>query len=291
MVNATAVFEGGGVKGIALAGAAAAAMSTGYRFTSTIGTSAGALVAALVSVGYTGDELESIVQVMPWLSLADRRTLARIPAIGPHLAMMRAGGVVSGRALESEVTRLLAKKGVRHFGDLDPGALRVVATDLSHGRGLVLPDDLHELGIDQGRFPVARAIRASSAVPFIFEPVRLRNQRTGESVVLADGALAARYPVQLADPAEVVIGFRLASSPDSHAHHVIAGPFSLAASVIAAGMTARESLPNLCQGIGLTVEVIVDRPPLDFRLTGEQALAMFWQAHETTLAQLPSVDA
>ena len=56
-----AVFEGGGVKGIALVGAAAVVEAAGYRFNNLAGTSAGAIVAALLGAGYTAAELQSIL--------------------------------------------------------------------------------------------------------------------------------------------------------------------------------------------------------------------------------------
>jgi|GEM_PF-6376094 len=45
------VFEGGGVRGIALAGAAAATLDRAYRIHRAVGTSAGALVAAFLVAG------------------------------------------------------------------------------------------------------------------------------------------------------------------------------------------------------------------------------------------------
>ena len=48
------VFEGGGVKGIALAGAVSAANEQGYTFHEVAGTSSGAIVAALLAAGYRG---------------------------------------------------------------------------------------------------------------------------------------------------------------------------------------------------------------------------------------------
>ncbi|MEX2653544.1 MAG: patatin-like phospholipase family protein [Acidimicrobiia bacterium] len=285
----TAVFEGGGVKGIALAGAAAAAMERGIRLTSAVGTSAGALVASLVVAGYGPDDLERIVCEMPWSRITDRRPLARIPVVGPHIAMLTSGGVARGRRLEREVFRLLARRDVRVFGDLPPGALRVVATDLVHGRGVVLPDDLPQYGIDPVRFPVARAVRASSAVPFVFEPVIIRSQATGEEIVLADGALAARFPLQLVEPGTPTLGFRLTPTDELHEDHRIRGPLSLARSVVAAGMTARESLPVLCRDLGSTIAIQVDRAPLDFDLDANEANAMFRRAHHEALDQLDSI--
>lgn len=61
---ADAVFEGGGVKGIGLVGAVAAAEEKGYRWMNVAGTSAGAIVASLLAAGYTGIELEKY-----WLGL------------------------------------------------------------------------------------------------------------------------------------------------------------------------------------------------------------------------------
>lgn len=289
MTDVTAVFEGGGIKGIALAGAAAAAMEQGFRFTSAVGTSAGALVASLVAAGYGAADLERIVCELPWSRVMDRRPVARIPLVGPHIAMLLAGGVARGRRLERHVYRLLAVQGVRVFGDLPPGALRVVATDLVHGRGVVLPDDLPQFGIDPARFPIARAVRASSAVPFVFEPVTIRNQLTGEDVALVDGALAARFPLQLVTAGTPMLGFRLTPPDETHEHHSLRGPISLARSVIAAGLSARESLPVLCRDVGSTIAVQVNRPALDFDLDSVEANAMFWDAHRSALAQLQAV--
>ena len=59
------VFEGGGVRGIALAGAAAATLDRGYSFHRAVGTSAGALVAALLVSGYGPDELAEEPDTFP----------------------------------------------------------------------------------------------------------------------------------------------------------------------------------------------------------------------------------
>ena len=46
------VFEGGGVRGIAHVGAACVLEAAGYRFEALAGSSAGAIVAALLAAGY-----------------------------------------------------------------------------------------------------------------------------------------------------------------------------------------------------------------------------------------------
>jgi predicted acylesterase/phospholipase RssA len=59
--KADAVFEGGGVKGIALAGALKGAEHLGVRWQKVAGTSAGAITACLLAAGYTADELITIL--------------------------------------------------------------------------------------------------------------------------------------------------------------------------------------------------------------------------------------
>ena len=53
-------LEGGGTKGIALNAAIAELMTRGHRINRLVGTSAGAIAAALVAAGYTGDELVAL---------------------------------------------------------------------------------------------------------------------------------------------------------------------------------------------------------------------------------------
>ncbi len=55
--RADAVFQGGGVKVIGLVGALTVAEQYGYRWVNVAGTSAGAMVAALVAAGYRADEV------------------------------------------------------------------------------------------------------------------------------------------------------------------------------------------------------------------------------------------
>lgn len=63
------VFEGGGVKGAALAGAYAEAYRRGVRFSRVAGTSAGSIVAALVAAGASPEVLKEVLQSKPFSSL------------------------------------------------------------------------------------------------------------------------------------------------------------------------------------------------------------------------------
>ena len=55
------VCEGGGVKGIGLAGAFSALEEHGYKPQNVAGTSAGAITAALIAAGYSAAEVKEII--------------------------------------------------------------------------------------------------------------------------------------------------------------------------------------------------------------------------------------
>ena len=206
----TGVFEGGGVRGVAVAGAAAAALDAGIAFDRTIGTSAGALVGSLVAAGFTAAELSKTVCSVRWPDLLDPVRGASIPLIGKHLALVFRKGIFKGDRLERIWAELLAKKGVRVFGDLPAGAFSVIVTDLNHSRGLSLPEELPRYGIDPMTFPVARAIRMSAAIPFLFTPVPLYDTVRDETVLIADDAMA--LTTHLGSPTQALVSSGSVSS-------------------------------------------------------------------------------
>src|SRR4029078_3800363 len=105
-------------------------------------------------------------------------------------------------------------------------SLVVTASDLSRRRLVRIPWDLPNYGVDADEFSVARAVRASSAVPFAFEPVRVGG------ATWVDGGLLSNFPVQLFDsshaPSWPTFGIRLSAPPGMPPTHKIKGPLSLA---------------------------------------------------------------
>lgn len=251
------VLEGGGVKGIALVGAATALDEAGWRFARVAGSSAGALVGAIIAaMQHAGEPMSRVDEIMRTLDyrlMLDRRPVARAVHWWPLLAdgwgIWRHLGMYRGHYLTQWVEGVLADLGVRTFGDLafdDPGSsldpdqsyhLLVTASDLSRQRLMYLPWDLASYGVDVADFSVARAVRASAAIPFMFEPVRLRS--TFGLSTLADGSLLRSYPIEVFDRDDgrpsrwPTIGVRL-SSPVSEraAAKPVTGPISLVQNLI-----------------------------------------------------------
>lgn len=216
------VLEGGGVKGIALVGALEVLEREGLRSHDVAGASAGAAVAALHAAGYSAAELYEHMLRLDLRAFRDAGWRSRIPAIGLPLAILRRHGAHRGAALEDWIRGLLADRRVVTFRDLahrgesqarDGHHLQVIVSDLTARELLLLPRDAARLGIHPDHLDVAVAVRASMSVPFVFEPVRLRNLKTGREHVLVDGGVLSNFPVWIFDcdgpPARPTFGLLL----------------------------------------------------------------------------------
>jgi NTE family protein len=223
--KADAVFEGGGVKGIGLVGAVEYMEEAGLKLQNVVGTSAGAIVAALVAAGYSAPDLRAIMESLDYRRFQDMSTLDRIPVLGPALSVLREKGLYEGNYFENWLRKLLADspRKVRTFRDLhmdgeQPGSkyfykLQVIAADLSRRKLLVLPWDIRDYGRDPEELDVAWAVRMSMSIPFFFEPVQIQDTR-GETCFIVDGGVLSNFPVDILDngkpnPPWPTFGFKL----------------------------------------------------------------------------------
>lgn len=230
--KADAVFQGGGVRGIAFVGAVAR-VEQEYDLQNLAGTSAGAIVAGLLAAGYDAAELKGeLSHAGEYAKFRDEDALDKVPLLGKPLSFLFEYGIYQGRFFQRWMQGLLAKKGRTKFKDLprpvpgpNDGALppelrklyaskvQMIATDLSDRRMLVLPRDLDNLVAKPDDFLIARAVRMSMSIPGFFEPARLKDKR-GKEHVIVDGGVLSNYPVWLLDdgtpdPVWPTFGFRL----------------------------------------------------------------------------------
>jgi NTE family protein len=251
-----AVFEGGGVKGIALAGAVSAAERRGLTFHQVAGTSSGAIIASLVAAGYTANEMKIIIEATPFRSFLQRSKLFDIHVIGPAARLLLKKGLYSGEALEYWVCQLLLAKGIRTFGDLKKNQLRIIASDISQRKLLVLPDDIAQYGIDPMQFSIAKAVRMSTSIPYFFDPVIVRKAAThrlpqesfvDQFVYIVDGGLLSNFPLWIYDHDTVpaldsmipTIGFQLVGRGSSKSNSIY-GPLSMFRALFSTMMDAHD---------------------------------------------------
>ncbi len=176
---------GGAARGFAHVGVIQVLEEAGLRPTLIAGTSAGSLVAALYASGKTGAQLQQIAETMEEATFADwtlpifSRGLLRGDALARYVHAQ-----VNGRLIEDM-----------------PLPLGIVATDLNSGQGVLFQ-----------RGDTATAVRASSAVPAVFQPVRIAGRE------YVDGGLASPVPVRYARQmgAELVIAVDISNVPDAN---------------------------------------------------------------------------
>ncbi|WP_376796552.1 patatin-like phospholipase family protein [Thermogemmatispora sp.] len=228
-----AVFEGGGMRALAHIGALAVVEEHGYRWHRLAGTSAGAMIAALVAAGYSAAELHAIMTAIDYRRFADGVSDGHLHLHQVSRLLFRLG-LHSGDYLEHFIRELLLARGLRCFGDLrlPPQAaapsdaqttgladyrLTVIAADISRQRLLRLPQDLLSeratYGLDPDQLDIARAVRMSASIPFFYVPVTLQ-RADGRLSYIVDGGLVSDFPLFALLPLghqapRPILGFRL----------------------------------------------------------------------------------
>jgi NTE family protein len=294
-VRADGVFSGGGVKGIAFAGAIKAAEEAGYSEWSRLaGTSAGAIAAMALAVGYDATAIREVLAATDYRRLADTGGF-----FGRLINLVRRRGLTRGEALLEWIESLLrdAPSPATVFGELE-GRLQVIGCDLAHSRLVVFPDDVGFYEDERGtalrpdEFPVADAVRISAGYPYFFPPLALRDRATGRDGVLVDGGVASAFPVFLFDrpkPRRPTWGFRLHSGlgADRPSRREISGidwPIEMAWGILDTAMNAFDRRNLLAFGDRVVSIPTGDVETLDFELSEDEQEFLFRSGYEAARA-------
>lgn len=175
---------GGAARGFAHIGVIQVLEENGIRPDLVVGTSAGSLVAALYASGKGGAELGALAQSMDESAFTDWSFPGR--------------GLIRGEALARYVREHTGGRSIEQM----KLPLGIVAADLDSGQGILFQ-----------RGDPGVAVRASSAVPAVFQPVRIGTRE------YVDGGLVAPVPVHYARQmgAELVIAVDITAPPDGAA--------------------------------------------------------------------------
>src|SRR5438046_5832657 len=171
---------GGAARGFAHVGVIKALEAQGIVPDIIVGTSAGSVVAALYAGGANGFELQKLALSMEDGSVSDWVLPDR--------------GFIRGEALQNFVNKALVNRPMNAL----PRKLAVVATELQTGEMTVLRSG-----------DVGLAVRASSSVPGVFQPVRIGGRE------FVDGGLVSPVPAKVARDmgADLVIAVDISSKP------------------------------------------------------------------------------
>lgn len=203
------VFEGGGTKGVAYAGALKILDNNNLKLENVkyvAGASAGAIAALLIALGYTTDQLKDILWNVNYSKFQD----AKIGYIRNTWDLFNNYGWHPGNELtkwiESFLQYRVNDKGItfKQLHRLTRKHLKVVGTNVTAGRAEVFD---HESTPDM---PVALAIRISISIPIFFHAVKYNGN------YFVDGGVVNNYPIRLFDGIEgsCIIGMRVDSSKE-----------------------------------------------------------------------------
>jgi len=179
---------GGAARGFAHIGVIKALEAQGIYPDIVVGTSAGSVVGALYAAGNDGFALQRVAMDMDEATISDWA----IPLFG------KVSGVLKGDALQAYVNKAVHNAPIEKL-KLPFGA---VATDLNSGQPILFQ-----------RGNTGQAVRASSAVPGVFQPVRIGSR------TYVDGGLVAPVPVRFAREmgADFIIAVNISTQTDAQA--------------------------------------------------------------------------
>ncbi len=308
-LKADAVFEGGGVKGIGLVGAVSEIEKAGYAFENLAGTSAGAIVASLLAVGYSATEIKSEMGRLNYNDFKDEGLLDKLGIIGKGLSIGFEYGIYEGEYFEAWLEKLLQAKGKTKFGDIRTAypeerykyKLQVIAADITERKLLVLPGALRDFGLNPDDFSISRAVRMSMSIPVFFEPVKLGDS-SGRTHFIVDGGVLSNYPIWLLDdntsnPAWPTFGFKLIEpgkrTPKGPDRNPINNPVSFLKAIMGTMMDAHDSYHiskskgDYDRTIGISTVVSVNGieteiKTTDFDITKEESDALFKNGEKTS---------
>ncbi|WP_087971657.1 patatin-like phospholipase family protein [Oceanobacillus rekensis] len=194
-----AVFSGGGVKAFAYVGVLASLKEQNLKLERVAGTSAGAIVASFIAAGFEVEEIEGLISQLDLEQLVDPPVLTKLLPFTKWLFLYHMLGINKGDKLERWLETALASKNIHTFHDIKSGYLKVVVSDLSLGKLIIIPDDLERVyGIQPDLFPVAKAVRMSAGFPFFFMPKQMPGKYKKKSIMV-DGGLLSNFPLWIFD--------------------------------------------------------------------------------------------
>jgi len=270
-IYADAIFEGGGVRGVAFLGALRCCSDLGIRWRKLAGTSAGAITAAVLATDLSIDDLEELLGQLDYSIFLTQKNSPLILNGDPaddlqspawtllFLTISRQMGEYSSQPFRQWLEATLARGHLHTFADVKKlvkdRELKVVISNLSRGEMLVIPDDLHrresadsdalyeELQLKSAEdFSVAEAVRLSMSIPLFFEPGKLGND------LIVDGGILSNFPLWIYDtqsgstpvaPRWFTFGFRLVDTGLEN-QMKINNPVSMLSAMFTTMMKARD---------------------------------------------------
>lgn len=168
--------------------------------------------------------MKEIMLNMDYTKILSTGVYGGIPLMGNAIELIRSKGFYDGRLIEKWIYKLLKKKGIVKFKDLETygeRTLKIIAADVTKRNILIIPDDLKNYGFEPSEFEIAKAVRMSTSIPFFFKPVKLKYNNNISYIV--DGGIISNFPIWIFDVAETprwpTFGFKLQNNINTNVNN------------------------------------------------------------------------
>lgn len=187
-------LSGGGIRGIAHAGALKALEDNGITIDAIGGTSSGGLIASLYALGYSPYYIYILFKKYS-KDIVEINSAPILSGIGNFMKNKKIGlsGLKTGKSLEEAYDQLALKKGVKRIGEVTRIPLVIPAVDVGESKEYVFTNQIPKDAIDKKQYitdiSVGKAVRASSSFPGIFCPCEFKKHK------FLDGGVLDNIPV------------------------------------------------------------------------------------------------
>lgn len=187
-------LSGGGIRGIAHAGALKALEDNKIRPDIIGGTSAGGLIASLYALGYSPYYIYILFKKYA-KDILETNATPIISGVGNLMLNKKVviSGMQTGEGIEEVYNNLALKKGVKTIGDITRMPVVIPAVDILDSKEYIFTNKIPEKAEDKSQYitdiSIGRAVRASSSFPGFFCPCEYKEHR------FLDGGVLDNVPV------------------------------------------------------------------------------------------------
>lgn len=203
------VFEGAGIRGIAYSGVLKELENSGIlkNVSRVGGTSAGAITALMVSLGYNSNEIYQIISETKFQKFNDGQFIF----LGGFSRLIRKYGWYKGNEFTRWIEKIIKNKTgnseitFKEIQDKGYKLLYVTATCMNKQKLLIFSSETYP------QMKVKDAIRISMSIPLYFEAVFIDslgkvydNNKNNQSLdIVVDGGIIGNYPIFIFDDIEI----------------------------------------------------------------------------------------
>ena len=187
-------LSGGGIRGIAHAGALKALEDNGIKIDIIGGTSSGSLIASLYAMGYSPYYIYILFKRYA-KEIVEMNSTPIISGIGNFMMNKKVSisGLKTGESIEKAYDHIAIRKGIRQIGDITKMPLVIPTVDVKLSKEYIFTNQIPKESKNQSQYitdiSIGKAVRASSSFPGIFCPCDFKNHK------FLDGGVLDNIPV------------------------------------------------------------------------------------------------